>query len=346
MQSVPDDVLKNSEALRPYYDTLNRYQLTEATAILKLTNAGLRMVTGLTTEQSDAVLQAVSEVVLGEGQVLAPISTIAEKCEFISTGCNIMDRFLGGGIPVRGITEISGESSSGKTQICLQLSLMAQITAESTAYVVYICTEDRFPDKRFRRMLHERGETGTDLSDNILVSHIGELDVLMTRLEHTLPSLQRSKNVRLLVIDSVAALFRSEYGEGQGIQRAADLMKFACALDKVWRTGVAVLCVNQVTDAVSDTVMLPVQGATAVPSLGLSWANAVTTRIFLSRTSTVCWESPNAAEPPAVVRRMYVPFAPHLPRSSCCLYIINARGVCGIEHDDARMTPSVEAPKE
>jgi len=45
----------------------------------------------------------------------------------ITTGCNILDKALRGGIPCNGITEITGESASGKTQLCLQLCLSVQL---------------------------------------------------------------------------------------------------------------------------------------------------------------------------------------------------------------------------
>lgn len=44
----------------------------------------------------------------------------------ISLGCPILDKCLGGGILTKGITEIFGESSSGKTQLCLQLCLQVK----------------------------------------------------------------------------------------------------------------------------------------------------------------------------------------------------------------------------
>lgn len=39
--------------------------------------------------------------------------------------------FFSGGIISRGITEIAGESASGKTQFCLQLSLTVQLPEEN-----------------------------------------------------------------------------------------------------------------------------------------------------------------------------------------------------------------------
>lgn len=49
------------------------------------------------------------------------------KLNYITTGCKQLDNFLGGGIAVRGITEVAGESGSGKTQLGLQLALHAQL---------------------------------------------------------------------------------------------------------------------------------------------------------------------------------------------------------------------------
>ena len=51
----------------------------------------------------------------------------ASKMHRLSLGCQVLDRFLCGGILSQGITEISGESASGKTQLCLQLCLAVQL---------------------------------------------------------------------------------------------------------------------------------------------------------------------------------------------------------------------------
>lgn len=46
----------------------------------------------------------------------------AFQCK-LSTGCSILDACLGGGLACGNVTEIVGESSVGKTQLCLQLAL-------------------------------------------------------------------------------------------------------------------------------------------------------------------------------------------------------------------------------
>lgn len=48
----------------------------------------------------------------------------------LSLGCPILDEIFRGGILSQGITEVTGESAAGKTQLCLQLCLMAQLPLE------------------------------------------------------------------------------------------------------------------------------------------------------------------------------------------------------------------------
>ena len=48
----------------------------------------------------------------------------------LSVGCPLLDNFLHGGILSSGITEITGESATGKTQLCMQLCLTVQLPTE------------------------------------------------------------------------------------------------------------------------------------------------------------------------------------------------------------------------
>lgn len=49
------------------------------------------------------------------------------KWKRITSGCSALDKILKSGISNVGITEISGESGSGKSQICLQLAVTVQL---------------------------------------------------------------------------------------------------------------------------------------------------------------------------------------------------------------------------
>lgn len=54
------------------------------------------------------------------------VCTFRKRWHRLSVGCSKLDGFLKGGVAVQGITEIAGESSSGKTQLCLQMALTVQ----------------------------------------------------------------------------------------------------------------------------------------------------------------------------------------------------------------------------
>lgn len=52
---------------------------------------------------------------------------IKEYEQFLTTGCSKFDTLLEGGITNRGITQIYGAASTGKTQLALQLCLTVQL---------------------------------------------------------------------------------------------------------------------------------------------------------------------------------------------------------------------------
>ena len=96
-----------------------------------------------------------------------------------------------------------------------------------------------------------------------------------------------SYSVKLVIIDSIAALFRHEFNADESIQRAKSLWRQANSLKLLSERNVAVVVINQVSDLFHDT---PIMGTNLVPSsrkvvptLGLTWSNCVNTRVQLSR---------------------------------------------------------------
>lgn len=108
-------------------------------------------------------------------------------------------------------------------------------------------------------------------------------------------------------------------------------------------------CVFQVSDAVDvgSKVNQVESSNDKIPALGLSWANAVTTRLILSRTEqyvTIALHDSRDASAQqhnssvslgtyeANVRNLRVLFAPHLPNASC-RFIVDEDGVKGLPGD-------------
>lgn len=224
--------------------------------------------------------------------------------DYLKTGCNNLDAFLVGGIPTAGITEICGESSSGKTQLCLQLSIMSQLPLSCgglASGTLFISTEQVFPSQRLIELLphfcnkfHQLRSIASNPMDNIYVERIGDMEALLSCLQVQLQILLREKKIRLVLIDSLAALVRADYEMSDMNQRTADLRAVGTTLHEISQTAcprIAIVVVNQMTASFAT-------GMNA-PSMGRVWSNCVTTRLCLYREGGL--------------RVMGVSFAPHLP---------------------------------
>ncbi|WAR29211.1 XRCC3-like protein [Mya arenaria] len=233
------------------------------------------------------------------------------------------------------VTEISGESSSGKTQFALQLSLTAQLAPRYgglDAGTLYICTEDAFPSKRLYQMIENftsrHGKklcTHGNLGDKIFIEHVPDFDGLMHCITHKAPVLLKSGAVKLIVVDSVAAHFRSDYEGHEMYKRAQHIGALGTLLyTHSHEYNIPVVCINQVTSSMKP------EGRQLIPSLGLSWSSQVTIRIMLTRTDRSLTIQQDSARGPleTVVREMEIVYAPHLPPLTVP-YVIDHEGMKG-----------------
>ncbi|QHS72228.1 putative DNA-dependent ATPase RAD57 [Saccharomyces paradoxus] len=137
------------------------------------------------------------------------------KC--FTTADVAMDELLGGGIFTHGITEIFGESSTGKSQLLMQLALSVQLSESAGGLggkCVYITTEGDLPTQRLESMLSSRpayeklGITQSNIftvSCNDLINQEHIINVQLPIL------LERSKgSIKLVIIDSISHHLRVE----------------------------------------------------------------------------------------------------------------------------------------
>ncbi|XP_008104796.1 DNA repair protein XRCC3 isoform X2 [Anolis carolinensis] len=269
----------------------------------------------------------------------------------LSLGCPVLDGFLQGGIPLTGITEIAGESSAGKTQIALQLALSIQYPykyggLESGA--VYICTEDAFPNKRLQQLIQQQANLRDDVppivvqkikfGNRIFVEHTADLDAFRNCITNRIGILLSRGMVRLIIVDSIAALFRCEFGAKDSVLKAKYLLMFGAKLHELSsQFQIPIVCINQVTDTM-DTAGRAVHSPSCTaqrvaPALGITWSNQLLMRLMASRTVHFTQTANDAHQHNrGALRTLRVIFAPHLPQTSC-QYTINLEGVRGIKED-------------
>ncbi|CAG8829850.1 3173_t:CDS:2, partial [Gigaspora margarita] len=268
----------------------------------------------------------------------------------LSTGDTEIDKILGGGILSRGITEIVGESGTGKTQLCLQFCLTVQFPKELGGLdggAVYISTNGMFQSKRFNQLtnsiqLHHSCMRNKDLTDNVHCVTVYNFEVLRNIVYCQLPVLLSRNNIRLVIIDTITAVIQDAFKDFR--KRAIEIFCLSAKLKEISdKFNTAIICVNQVTsDALSKEgfyepldcddkecwnyaqyykQMLLLGDGMKIPALGLSWSSVINTRISLSRPlrtlkETIC----TMAKDPRVITVM---MAPHAPKRAGQFYIDN-----------------------
>ncbi len=131
----------------------------------------------------------------------------------LTTGSKAMDELLGGGLETQTITEFYGEYGSGKSQMCHQLCVNVQLPPEHgglNSGVLYIDTENTFRTERIVQMAQNLGLDPESVMKNIIVAEAYTSDHQMFLLEKS-DTIIKENNIRLIIVDSLTAHFRSEY---------------------------------------------------------------------------------------------------------------------------------------
>ncbi|KAL7305934.1 hypothetical protein TKK_0001408 [Trichogramma kaykai] len=210
---------------------------------------------------------------------------------YLSSGCENLDKFLNGGFIKSGVTQIYGEAGVGKTQLALQLCLTAQAPIGSIenprvkSVAAYICTEASFPANRLKQMITKSPIVNRYpvISDkNIFIDHVSSTEDLENCIFNPfrLPQLLKRHRVNVLVIDSIAATYRTEYESTLLRNRAKSLRKIGYGLHKIAKEHqVSVVCLNQVSAVIGNT--FDRVSRKEQPSLGITWASMVTNSLYM-----------------------------------------------------------------
>lgn len=200
----------------------------------------------------------------------------------ISTGSTALDGILGGGVETKGITEVFGEFGTGKSNLAHQLAVNVQLVPEQGGLggkVIYIDSENTFRPERIAQMATAVGLDYKKALDGIYVARAHTTDHQLLLAEKA-AEVARQGEVRLLVVDSVTSLFRSEYcGRGALAERQQKLARHLAALHRLAELNdLAVFLTNQV-QARPDVLF----GDPTRPVGGHVLGHAVTARVYLRK---------------------------------------------------------------
>ena len=224
----------------------------------------------------------------------------------IVTGSKELDELLGGGVEAKGITEAYGKFASGKSQLGFQLSVNAQLPIGKGGLggtVLFVDTEGTFRPERIESIAKAASLDPTETLNNIFVVRAENTSQQILTVERA-DKLVREKNVKLIVIDSMMSLFRSEFaGRGALGERQQKLNAHIHKLQSLADTySLAVYITNQVMD--NPDILF---GDPTTPVGGNIIAHAATTRLYLRKSKEDkriirLVDSPNMPEGEAVMK--------------------------------------------
>ena len=140
-------------------------------------------------------------------------SKCAKSVLRLSTGSKALDKLVDGGLETQTITEFYGEYGSGKSQMCHQLCVNVQLPPERgglNGAALYVDTENTFRLERIVQMSNFLGLDPEKVVKNIIYAEAYTSDHQMFLLENA-DEIIKANNIKLIIVDSLTAHFRSEY---------------------------------------------------------------------------------------------------------------------------------------
>lgn len=266
----------------------------------------LNELSGISIEAAKKAVQAAKESTTVEYQSGEDVYKRRKEVGKISTGSQELNELIGGGLETCAITEAYGRFASGKSQIGFQISVNAQLPKEKGGLdgsVLFIDCEGTFRPERIEAIAKAAGLDPGKVLENIFVVRATTTEQQVLTLERA-DKLIQEKNVKLIVVDSLTALFRSEFiGRGALGERQQKLNQHIHRLQILAdKYNLAVYITNQVMD--NPGILF---GDPTTPIGGNVLAHAATTRLYLKKSKedkriARLVDSPNMPEGEVVIK--------------------------------------------
>ncbi|KAF7339290.1 RecA family ATPase [Mycena sanguinolenta] len=287
--------------------------LTQSAAIN--TVSGVNMTTrrqmlkikGMSEAKVEKIKEAAHKILGSSFATGVEIQDKRKRVLVISTGSKSVDGILGGGIMSQSISEVYGEFRTGKTQLAHTMSVVAQLPPDlggASGKVAYIDTEGTFRPDRIKSIADRFGVDGQMALENILYGKgffscryrtaltMFSLAARAFNSEHQMELINEcslrfaeDKDFRLLIVDSIMALFRTDYsGRGELSERQQKMLSKLTKLSEEY--NIAILLTNQVQSDPGATMTF-VAGGALKPIGGHILSHASATRIFLRKGKSI-----------------------------------------------------------
>ncbi len=241
-------------------------------------------------------------------------SEIDENIEYFTTGSSELNKILGGGFQTGKLTEVYGPFKSGKTNLAHTIAVTIQLPKESGGLdcaAAYIDTENTFSKDKIKRIANRFGLDEEQVLSKIYHARIYSSDH-QSQMIMKAETLCKTRNVRLIVLDSLMALLRVEYvGIGSLAKRQGVLNNMIHGMSRIAETyNCAVLLTNQVATKMAGMFSANDAIGGNIVAHGCHFRVMFKTKGFSSNNS--------------LKRRAVIVDAPDLPPEECEFYITSA----------------------
>ncbi len=236
-----------------------------STIASKIRNAGYQDIIALATANPMALVEAcgigepTARKIVAEAREASKMNFMSglefedkrRTVQRISTGSETLNILLGGGIETQSITECYGEYGSGKSQIAFQLAVDVQLPLDKgglEGHAIWIDTEGTFRPARIEQLAAVKGLDPKQALQNIKIGRAYSSDHQVLLVDKIPELVNSDPKIRLIVVDSMMALFRAEYiGRGTLADRQQKVNVVLHTLQRLAdRFNIAVYITNQV----------------------------------------------------------------------------------------------------
>jgi DNA-repair protein XRCC3 len=232
-------------------------------------------------------------------------NTLPSGCERVTFGCPLIDNKIGGGLPLKSVTELVGEAGAGKTQLCLQQSFLVQLpdfVGGLSGSTYYIYTDGRFPYRRYDQLMrcmvnrfscvvgddwhwHDQIRIEQIFSPSKFIAEFNSIENVLSRQACS------PMPVKLIVVDSITSLFRDFANDRSDYRQRMTLLTTITHKLKRWSNtfNLAVVVTNQVVSYMPTPNNsqpwegMVTSGEQVRPATALQKTNYVGGRLFMSK---------------------------------------------------------------
>jgi len=229
--------LEDAKGLGPAsIKVINEELIFDTVSLVCKSATWLKNVTGMERDRAKRIIRGIKTTLIEKGIIPKDDLSGRESFEYRKTlprlklGCEAVDDLLNGGIETECITQFFGMKGVGKTQTAHTLTVQALSPKKDGGFaeegkqkptVLFLDTEGTFRPERIieialAKKYVSNEEEALNMLDNVIVRNCYSADDLHQKIQESMSQI-KDLNIRLIILDSATALFRSEYvGRGEG----------------------------------------------------------------------------------------------------------------------------------